>query len=153
MKQDLLALRAQTLLFPVPRVPRVLQAQLVSACKVPRANKVSKVCRVKWVLRACKVPKVQTLLFQAPLAQPEQPVPKVCKALKAPKVFKVSQAQPEQPEQPVLRACKALKVLKVFKVSRAQPVLLELTEQAARKVLQVPQVLTAPTGKTLIQSW
>ena len=147
MKQDLLALRAQTLLFPVPRVPRVLQAQLVSACKVPRANKVSKVCRVKWVLRACKVPKVQTLLFQAPLAQPEQPVPKVCKALKAPKVFKVSQAQPEQP---VLRACKALKVLKVFKVSRAQPVLLELTEHPARKVLQVPQVLT---GKTLIQSW
>ena len=147
MKQDLLALRAQTLLFPVPRVPRVLQAQLVSACKVPRANKVSKVCRVKWVLRACKVPKVQTLLFQAPLAQPEQPVPKVCKALKAPKVFKVSQAQPEQP---VLRACKALKVLKV---SRAQPVLLELTEHPARKVLQVPQVLTAPTGKTLIQSW
>ena len=123
MKQDLLALRAQTLLFPVPRVPRVLQAQLVSACKVPRANKVSKVCRVKWVLRACKVPKVQTLLFQAPLAQPEQPVPTVCKALKAPKVFKVS---------------------------RAQPVLLE---HPAHKVLQVPQVLTAPTGKTLIQSW
>ena len=123
MKQVLLALRAQTLLFPVPRVPRVLQAQLVSACKVPRANKVSKVCRVKWVLRACKVPKVQTLLFQAPLAQPEQPVPKVCKALKAPKVFKVS---------------------------KAQPVLLE---HPAHKVLQVPQVLTAPTGKTLIQSW
>ena len=150
MKQDLLALRAQTLLFPVPRVPRVLQAQLVSACKVPRANKVSRVCRVKWVLRACKVPKVQTLLFQAPLAQPEQPVPKVCKALKAPKVFKVSQAQPEQP---VLRACKALKVLKVFKVSRAQLAPLEPTEQPAPKVLQVPQVLTAPMGKTLIQSW
>ena len=126
MKQDLLALRAQTLLFPVPRVPRVLQAQLVSACKVPRANKVSKVCRVKWVLRACKVPKVQTLLFQAPLAQPEQPVPKVCKAPKAPKVFKVSRAQLAplaQPEQPV------------------------------PKVLQVPLVLTAPMGKTLIQSW
>ena len=79
VKQDLLALRAQTLLFPVPRVPRVLQAQLVSACKVPRANKVSKVCRVKWVLRACKVPKVQTLLFQAPLAQLDLPVPKVPK--------------------------------------------------------------------------
>ena len=126
MKQDLLALRAQTLLFPVPRVPRVLQAQLVSACKVPRANKVSKVCRVKWVLRACKVPKVQTLLFQAPLAQPEQPVPKVCKALKAPKVFKVSRAQ-LAPRVP--------------------------TEQLAPKVLQVPQVLTAPMGKTLIQSW
>ena len=126
VKQDLLALRAQTLLFPVPRVPRVLQAQLVSACKVPRANKVSEVCRVKWVLRACKVPKVQTLLFQAPLAQPEQPVPKVCKALKAPKVFKVS---------------------------RAQLAPLEPTEQPAPKVLQVPQVLTAPMGKTLIQSW
>ena len=103
VKQDLLALRAQTLLFPVLKAPKVLQAQLVSACKVPRANKVSKVCRVKWVLRACKVPKVQTLLFQAPLAQPEQPVPKVCKALKAPKVFKVSQAQPDQP---VLKVCK-----------------------------------------------
>ena len=126
MKQDLLALRAQTLLFPVPRVPRVLQAQLVSACKVPRANKVSKVCRVKWVLRACKVPKVQTLLFRAPLAQPEQQVPKVCKALKAPKVFKVSRAQLAPPEP---------------------------TEQPAPKVLQVPQVLTAPMGKTLIQSW
>ena len=148
MKQDLLALRAQTLLFPVPRVPRVLQAQLVSACKVPRANKVSKVCRVKWVLRACKVPKVQTLLFQAPLAQLDLPVPKV------PKVQTLLfQAPLAQQEQPVLKVCKALKAPKVFKVSRAQLAPLEPTEQLAPKVLQVPQVLTAPMGKTLIQSW
>ena len=123
MKQVLLALRAQTLLFLDPQVPRVLQAQLVSACKVPGANKVSKVCGVKWVPRALKVPKVQTLLFPAP---------------------------PAQQEQPVLRALKVPQVPQVFKVSRAQPV---LPEHPACKVLQVQQVLTAPMGKTLIQSW
>ena len=45
-----------------------------------------------------------------------------------------------------------MKVLKAFRVSREQPAQPELTEHPARKVLQVPQVLTAPTGKTLIQS-